>query len=67
MLLLASSSTTGIGSSLQVAGQVDGYVYDAVTGADLAVYDFANAPTFINDVVVTRTDAWFTDSMKAVS
>jgi sugar lactone lactonase YvrE len=44
----------------------DGYVYDAATGATIAVYDFASAPTFVNDVVVTRTAAWFTDSMQPV-
>jgi sugar lactone lactonase YvrE len=44
----------------------DGYVYDAKTGAPIASYDFASAPTFINDVVVTRTAAWFTDSSNAV-
>ena len=42
----------------------DGYVYDAETGAEVAVYDFAGPPTFVNDVVVTRTAAWFTDSMR---
>ena len=42
------------------------YVYDAKTGAELASYAFATAPTFINDVVVTRDAAWFTDSQKPV-
>lgn len=40
----------------------DGFVYDARTGAELASYDFAGGETFINDVVVTRQAAWFTDS-----
>lgn len=40
----------------------DGFVYDARTGAELAAFDFADGETFINDVVVTRTAAWFTDS-----
>jgi hypothetical protein len=31
-------------------GTGDGYVYDADTGAELAVYDFASSATFINDV-----------------
>lgn len=39
-----------------------GYVFDAETGAELATFDFADAPTFINDVVVTDEAAWFTDS-----
>lgn len=40
----------------------DGYVYDARTGDALAAYDFADGTTFINDVIVTRDAAWFTDS-----
>jgi sugar lactone lactonase YvrE len=42
----------------------DAYVYDAETGAEIETYDFAAPPTFVNDVVVTRTAAWFTDSMR---
>src|SRR5215218_6581752 len=43
-----------------------GYVYDANTGANIADYDFTvgNPPTFVNDVVVTRTAVWFTDSVR---
>ncbi|HEX2119679.1 MAG TPA: hypothetical protein VHF91_10890, partial [Acidimicrobiales bacterium] len=50
-----------------VAGGATGavYVYDE-NGDELAVYDFASAPTFVNDVVVTREAAWFTDSQRAV-
>jgi sugar lactone lactonase YvrE len=33
----------------------------------LKTYQFATAPTFINDVVVTRDAAYFTDSSKPVS
>src|SRR5215203_4689208 len=40
-----------------------GYVYDASTGQTLADYTFTGPPAFINDVVVTRTAAWFTDSL----
>lgn len=47
-------------------GTGDAYVYDTRTGATLATYDFASAPTFINDVVVTKDGAWFTDSQRAV-
>jgi sugar lactone lactonase YvrE len=43
----------------------DAYVYNATTGATITSYDFASAPTFVNDVVVTKRAAWFTDSMKA--
>ena len=48
------------------AGTGNAYVYDAKTGDELASYAFATAPTFINDVVVTRDAAWFTDSQKPV-
>jgi sugar lactone lactonase YvrE len=44
----------------------DGYVYDAETGAQIAIYDFTSAGSFVNDVIVTRTDAWFTDSLSPV-
>ena len=42
-----------------------GYVYDANTGDTIADYKFTDAAAFINDVVVTRTAAWFTDSLNA--
>lgn len=48
------------------AGTGDAYVYNARTGALLRTYDFAASDTFINDVVVTRDAAYFTDSRKAV-
>ena len=50
-----------------VAGGATGdvFVYDQ-NGDELAVYDFASSETFVNDVVVTRDAAWFTDSRKAV-
>ncbi|HEX6230808.1 MAG TPA: superoxide dismutase [Actinomycetota bacterium] len=54
---------------LFVAGGGTGqaYVYDASTGEELAVYQLApGAPTFINDVVLTRDAAWFTDSFRPV-
>jgi sugar lactone lactonase YvrE len=53
---------------LFVAGASTGkaYVYKARTGALIRTYDLATSPTFINDVVVTRTGAYFTDSQKAV-
>jgi hypothetical protein len=45
-----------------------GYVYDARTGANIADYDFTvgDPPTFVNDVIVTRRAAWFTDSVNQV-
>jgi sugar lactone lactonase YvrE len=53
---------------LFVAGAATGnaYVYDARTGALIKTYNFATAPTFINDVVVTHDAAYFTDSQKGV-
>jgi hypothetical protein len=65
-------SATGIEldarNRLWVAGGGTGnaYVFDARTGALIKTYSFASAPTFINDVVVTTTAAFFTDSQKAV-
>jgi sugar lactone lactonase YvrE len=45
-----------------------GFVYDARTGASLASYQLATVgdPTFVNDVVVTKDAAWFTDSFRPV-
>ena len=55
---------------LFVAGGPTGraYVYDARTGASLASFQLATGsdPTFVNDVVVTRDAAWFTDSFRPV-
>jgi sugar lactone lactonase YvrE len=43
------------------------YVYDSRTGATVGVFPLANTtPTFINDVVVTRKAAYFTDSSRPV-
>ena len=39
-----------------------GYVYNARSGADIAQYSFAASGSFVNDVVVTKRAAWFTDS-----
>lgn len=53
---------------LYVAGGATGaaYVYDARSGADVATYQLAAGRTFVNDVVVTKDAAWFTDSFNAV-
>ncbi|MBI5234018.1 MAG: superoxide dismutase [Deltaproteobacteria bacterium] len=53
---------------LFVAGGQTGqaYVYNAGTGADLAVYALAQGNTFINDVIITADAAWFTDSRNPV-
>ena len=43
----------------------EGRVVDAVTGKILRTYVFTDAPTFVNDVVLTHDAAWFTDSQRA--
>lgn len=49
---------------LFVAGGATGmaYVYDPQTGEDVAAYTLASGNAFINDVIVTRDAAYFTDS-----
>jgi hypothetical protein len=42
----------------------DGYVYDARTGGDIAQFNFTDDASFVNDVVVTKRAAWFTDSTR---
>jgi sugar lactone lactonase YvrE len=43
-------------------GGGNGKILDLRTGALLASFPFATAPTFINDVILTPRVAWFTDS-----
>ena len=52
---------------LFAAGGFDGrgYVYDLGSGATLATYQFTTAPSVINDVAVTPSGAWFTNSSQA--
>ena len=42
----------------------DGYVYNTRTGADIAQFNFTDDASFVNDVVVTKRAAWFTDSTR---
>ena len=42
------------------------FVYSATTGALLRSYAFSPSDSFVNDVVVTKQAAWFTDSFKPV-
>jgi sugar lactone lactonase YvrE len=42
------------------------FVYTARSGADLATLVLTSGATFVNDVVVTRQAAWFTDSSNPV-
>ncbi|MDT3400100.1 superoxide dismutase [Streptomyces sp. B1866] len=44
----------------------DARVVDLRTGAVLARYRFADADTFVNDLVLTRKAVWFTDSRRPV-
>jgi streptogramin lyase len=52
------------GKRLFVAGGPtgQGYVYDTQTGETIAQYQFTAPGTFINDVIVTRDAAYFTNS-----
>jgi len=54
---------------IYVAGGPTGkaFIYNARTGADVADFQLAPAgqPTFVNDVVLTRRGAFFTDSRRA--
>jgi sugar lactone lactonase YvrE len=53
---------------LFVAGGFTGqaYIYDTVTGATVASYQFGTpAASLINDVALTKDGAWFTDSFQA--
>jgi hypothetical protein len=56
------------GDRIFVAGAFtgDAYVYSASTGATLAVYHLAPDVGMINDVVLTRDAAYFTDSFRPV-
>jgi streptogramin lyase len=51
-----------------VAGGPTGsaYVYDGESGGLIATYALVNGQTFVNDVVVTRGGAYFTDSFRPV-
>lgn len=48
------------------AGTGNAYVYNARTGATIRTYNLGTPPTFINDVVVTRGAAYFTESQQNV-
>ena len=43
----------------------DAFVYDALTGAEVAAYHLTDGPAFINDVTVTQEAAYFTNSAAA--
>jgi sugar lactone lactonase YvrE len=48
------------------AGSGDGRVVDARTGATLKIWNFTDATSFVNDVILTPDAAWFTDSQNPV-
>ena len=54
------------GSSWPAASTGNAYVYSARTGALIRTYTLATGNTFVNDVVVTKQAAWFTDSFNPV-
>jgi sugar lactone lactonase YvrE len=71
VLVPAQTGRQGVGLKLDqrtnylfVAGGGTGhaYVYDAATGATVADYTLASGGTFINDVIITKDAAYFTDS-----
>jgi streptogramin lyase len=47
------------------AGAGNGRLVSARTGRVLATYHFTSKASFVNDVVLTRRSAWFTDSSQA--
>lgn len=53
---------------LFVAGGPTGfaYIYDGKTGAEVAAIQLETLPSFINDVVLTRDAAYFTNSLQPV-
>jgi sugar lactone lactonase YvrE len=73
VLVRAAAGRAAIGveldnrSRLFVAGGDTGkaFVYNGKSGALIREYTLTTAPTFINDVVVTKDGAYFTDSQKA--
>ncbi|WP_223256648.1 SMP-30/gluconolactonase/LRE family protein [Micromonospora endophytica] len=73
-LLSPATGTPSLGlavdhrARLFVAGGAagDARVVDTRTGRVLASYRFADAPTFVNDVILTEQAAYFTDSYRPV-
>ena len=65
---MAVGMTADVGHDLLfVAGGFTGqaYVYDTLTGATVATYQFGTAGiSLINDVALTKDGAWFTDSFQ---
>jgi sugar lactone lactonase YvrE len=74
ILVPGAAGRAAVGMKVDVRGRLfvaggstgKGFVYDADTGAELATYQLTTATTFVNDVVVTRGGAYFTDSFNQV-
>jgi len=72
VLVPGTAGTMSVGLEIDELGRIwaaggaggGGSVYDSRTGAKLAQFQFATAPTFINDAVVTRDAVYFTDSVR---
>jgi sugar lactone lactonase YvrE len=72
-LASAGTGTPSVGMKIDHQGRLfvaggsggNGRVVDTRTGAVLATYQFTAAPSFVNDVVLTKDAAWFTDSQQA--
>ncbi|MGC5285420.1 SMP-30/gluconolactonase/LRE family protein [Micromonospora sp. DT231] len=70
----AATGTPSLGLKIDARGRLfvaggtagDARVLDTRTGEVLARYQFATTPTFVNDVVLTRDAAYFTDSNRPV-
>ncbi|PYC65427.1 superoxide dismutase [Micromonospora arborensis] len=70
----APTGTPSLGLKIDLLGRLfvaggtagDARVLDTRTGEVLARYQFATAPTFVNDVILTRDAAYFTDSNRPV-
>ena len=73
-LLVAGGGRSAIGVDLDRRGRLfvaggalgQAYVYNARTGAEIASYRLTTSATFVNDVIVTRRGAYFTDSTNPV-
>jgi sugar lactone lactonase YvrE len=69
-----ATGTPAVGLAVDRAGRIfaaggpsgTARVIDSRTGAVIKTYQFATQPTFINDVVIARGSAWFTDSQQMV-
>jgi sugar lactone lactonase YvrE len=74
VLVTGRSGRAAIGVELDNRGRIfvaggptgKAFVYSTSTGADIAAYTLTTSSTFVNDVVVTKDGAYFTDSQNQV-